>query len=335
MCMADGERAGEAGIMTRNLAPQMRAVAYRQEGIVRRSQAIEEGLSHDFVRRRVRSGEWQRRGRGVYATFTGKPTPKAELWTAVLLAGPDAVLSHETAAELHGFAENPSRLIHVTVPAGRNPARYHPIPGVIIHRSRTVVAELFGPGRLPQTTAEDTVLDLVVAAASFDDAYGWICRAIARGVTVPSLLRQALARRPRMRWREWIADALDDKDEGINSPLERRYVYGVERAHGLPKAKRQARRPLDSGLCYLDNLYEEYDLCVELDGAAYHSEEDKRAGDVHVNANIANSDVRTMRFGWVAVTEGRCETAQQVAGSLRRHGWTGTPHSCRAGCPVK
>jgi hypothetical protein len=47
-------------------------------------------------------------------------------------------------------------------------------------------------------------------------------------------------------------------------------VHGVERAHGLPPARRQARRRHGSGNRYLDNLYEEYGLCVELDGNAAH-----------------------------------------------------------------
>ena len=50
-----------------------------------------------------------------------------------------AVLSHETAAEVHGLIDKPSKIIHVTVAANRNPAKYGKIPGVVIHRSRRVV----------------------------------------------------------------------------------------------------------------------------------------------------------------------------------------------------
>ena len=42
--------------------------------------------------------------RGVYADFTGAPTREAQLWAALLRAGPGAVLSHWTAAERHGLA---------------------------------------------------------------------------------------------------------------------------------------------------------------------------------------------------------------------------------------
>jgi hypothetical protein len=251
----------------------------------------------------------------------------------VLKAGSGAVLSHETAAELHGFA-NPSAKIHITIPEKRRPARRRPIPGVILHRSRTVVADLPAPWILPRTTVEDTVLDLINAAQTFDDAYAWICRALGRQITAPVLLRKALARRTRIRWRTWITEALDDAAKGINSPLERRYVNGVERAHGLPKAKRQAKRRVGSGNIYLDNIYEGYGVCVELDGAATHPNEGRWKDTDRDNANLASYGTRTLRYGWVATTEKRCRTAQQVADTLRRNGWTGTLRPCGPSCPV-
>ena len=52
--------------------------------------------------------------------------------------------------------------------------------------------------------------------------------------------------------------------------MERWYLRGVERRHKLPVAKRQARRKVDGQSIYLDNLYEEYLVCVELDGTAAH-----------------------------------------------------------------
>ena len=51
----------------------------------------------------LRAGRWQVMHRGVYAAFNGTATRRAELWGALLRAGPDAVLSHQTAAELYGL----------------------------------------------------------------------------------------------------------------------------------------------------------------------------------------------------------------------------------------
>jgi 1-deoxy-D-xylulose-5-phosphate reductoisomerase len=76
--------------------------------------------------------------------------------------------------------------------------------------------------------------------------------------------------RERFRWRHDIERALCDAAVGVLSLLEYRYVYRVERPHGLPAARRQARIIQETGSRYLDNLYEEYAVCVELDGSAAH-----------------------------------------------------------------
>ena len=57
---------------------------------------------------------------------------------------------------------------------------------------------------------------------------------------------------------------------GVHSVLEFRYLRDVERAHGLPKADRQARAVQRSSTVYRDVLYREYRVAVELDGQASH-----------------------------------------------------------------
>jgi len=179
----------------------------------------------------------------------------------------------------------------------------------------------------------DTVLDLVGQARTFDDAYGWISRAVGRRLTSPQSLSKALAGRSRIRWRAWITEALEDAADGVHSPLERNYVHGVERAHGLPTARRQAKRRHSSGTRYLDNLYEEYDLCVELDGFAAHPAESRWRDTHRDNANLVQG-TQTLRYGWPDVTEHRCQTAAEIAAMLRRRGWTGTLRPCGPGCPA-
>jgi len=185
-----------------------RALLQAQSGIVARRQALDAGWPERTIDRRLRSGAWRRIDRGVYATFTGELSRNARLWAAVLRAGPGAVLSHETAAEVHGLASKPSSRIHLSVPISRAPAGR--IRGVVIHRCRGLNPEWLPPWQLPRTSVEDTVLDLIGAARNYDDAYGWISAAVGRRLTTPELLAKALAGRPRMRWRPWVAGALQD-----------------------------------------------------------------------------------------------------------------------------
>ena len=280
------------------------------------------------------SGRWQRLQRGVYATFSGEPLRETVLWAALLRAGPGAVLSHQTAAERHGLIDEPSPVIVITVPASRSPART-PIPGVVIHRSDAIVRTRHPAMLPPCTRVEDTVLDLIQVAPTFDDAYAWICRAIGRRRTTTDRIQLAMTARKRMRWRQEIALALGDAADGALSVLEYRYVHRVERPHRLPAARRQARVRHSTGNRYLDNIYDEYGACVELDGTAAHPADEQWRDKRRDNVNTISGLV-TLRLGLLDLGDRRCETAMGVATLLRRHGWTGSPHPCpRPACAVR
>ena len=245
------------------------------------------------------------------------------------------MLSHETAAEVHGLTDKPSAKIHITVPPGRHPARHKPIKGVVIHRSDQSRPARLPEWKLPRTRIEDTVLDLVATADTFDEAYSWISSALSRRLVSIEMLREAIGRRSRIRWRVWLNEALADAGEGAYFPLERRYARDVERAHGLPQAERQARRAIGGRIHYKDNWYAEYRVCVELDGPTYHRDEQVQMDKRRDNLNLAVDTAQTYRFGPVDVTERACESAAMVAATLRRRGWRGQPHPCRRpGCKV-
>lgn len=305
-----------------------------QAGIVDRSQAARAGFTRRHVAHRLKTGVWQRVFPGVYATFSGPLSREAWLWAAIRWAGEGAMLSYQTAAEVQEVIEKPiGTKIHVTVPLRRRPAQLRSVRGIVVHRSDQSQAEFVGPFKLPRTRIEDTVLDLVVAAPSFYHGYDWIGRAVSRKAVTVSRLRAALAARRRIRWRGWLTDALEVSPNGVHSALELRYLRDVERAHGLPKSQHQARRQIDGRVHFKDNWYAEYRVAVEIDGPAYHQNERVQADKDRDNANLAVDDVKTFRFGPVAVTERACETAAMVAITLQRNGWPGSPHRCRrSGC---
>jgi len=319
--------------MYENVTADLGTTLEYQAGIAGRQQVLQSGLSRNVVRRRVESGKWRRLRRGVYATFTGPLSREAELWAALLRAGAGATLSHQTAAELHELIDQPSDNIHITVPVTRNPGRRRATAGLVIHRSSRIEEARHPVLWPPRTRVEDTVLDLVEAARDFDEAFTWIGRAVGRGKTTAPRLAAAAAARKKMRWRAEITAALADVADGVRSVLERRYVTGVERAHGLPRATRQLRRLHATRVTYMDNFYEEFDVCVEVDGNAAHPA-DKRWDDIRRdNTNAAQGSV-TLRFGWVDVTQYSCRTAMLIGDTLREQGWTGSLRACSPGCPA-
>jgi Transcriptional regulator, AbiEi antitoxin len=128
----------EADAMPAALPPECLRLLDSQDGVITVGQAVSAGVPAKAVRAWVRAGRWQVMQRGVYAAFNGRPARRAELWAVLLRAGPEAVLSHQAAAELWGLLDGPSPVIHVTVPHDSNPERRGPIPGVVIHRSRSL-----------------------------------------------------------------------------------------------------------------------------------------------------------------------------------------------------
>jgi hypothetical protein len=288
-------------------------------------QAETAGLSDRRIEAFVRSGRWQRIGCGVYAAFTGEPPRAAVMWGAVLRAGPHSTLSHDTAAELNGLFDKPSKLLHVTVPLSR---RVRSGSGLVIHRSRRVL-EAREDGLLPpRTMVEETVLDLAALATSFDDVASLLARACQRQLTTPVLLVQSMELRPRVRWREEIGLALPDVAHGAHSPLELRYLRDVERAHGLPDSNRQVFATKRGRAVFRDVHYRDYAVVVELDGAASHPDDQRWQDKRRDNAAAADGLV-TLRYGWADVTERPCETALEVGRVLLRHRWPGPLRRCR------
>ena len=305
-----------------------------QADAIASSQGASAGIAPHTMRNRASSGRWQRIQRGVYATYSGAPARETLLWGALLRAGPGAVLSHQTAAERHGLIDEPSPAIIITVPASRSPARTR-IAGVVIHRSDAIVRTRHPVMLPPCTRVEDTVLDLIQVAPNFDDAYAWICRAIGRRRTTADRIRRAMDARKKMRWRRELAAALDNAADGALSVLEYRYVRRVERPHGLPAARRQARVRRHTGNRYLGNLYGEYSVCVELDGTAAHPADEQWRDKRRDNSNTLQGIV-TLRFGFPDLADRQCETAHAVAALLRRRGWRGLPHPCsRPACALR
>jgi Protein of unknown function (DUF559) len=319
------------GRMNTESTPAWRALLELQAGIISRGQALCHGLDDDIIESRLRAGRWCAVHWGTYATFTGGLSRDAALWAAVLRAGPGAALSHRTAAELLGITSDRSGLIHLTVPLGRHP---EPIRGAVVYRSGRIAAATHPVQLPPRTRVEDTTIDLTQSAASFDEACDWVFRAVGGRLTTAARLQAALDARPKVRWRAGLTIALADAGSGVHSILEARYVRDVELPHGLPAATRQARTAEVPRARYVDNLYEEARLVVELDGQVAHGIAQRRADTRRDNAHAA-AGIVTLRYGWTDVTERPCAVAQQVAEVMARRGAPVSPRPCSPTCPIR
>ena len=292
-------------------------------------QALGAGLSRHIIAGRLESGRWQRLHRGVFATFSG-PVPRAvHLWGAVLRTGDNAVISHYTAAEVWKLSDEPSASIHVSVPKQAGPLI---IPGLVLHYSSRLPGARH-PARLPpQTTLEETVLDLAGLSRTAEDAVAWAIKACQRRLSTPDRIIAALAKRTRAHWRRDLIDAIAEVRSGVHSPLELRYLRDVERRHGLPRGERQVLTVRSRARQYADVRYTDYGVVIELDGVMAHSAEARKYDSRRDNANALDG-FQTLRYGWAPVAYHACTVAREVADLLRARGWGGTPSACGKGCP--
>jgi predicted transcriptional regulator of viral defense system len=132
--------------------------ALAQHGVIALHQLRALGLSARTVQNRVAAGRLHRIHRGVYSLVPRQLLTREGLYMAAVLAcGPGAVLSHRSAARLHGLRNYGYHRIEVTVP--KRSARTH--SGVAVHRSTTLSqADVTTVNGIPTTTVARTLFDI-------------------------------------------------------------------------------------------------------------------------------------------------------------------------------
>jgi very-short-patch-repair endonuclease len=206
---------------------------------------------------------------------------------AVLACGPDAVLSHRSAAALWGIRETAQTLIDVTVPR-----RGHNRGGITLHRATLHPDDKATLDHIPTTSLPRTLLDLaslvplkaVVRALEEAERKRLIdTRAIhgllerANGHRGAGTLSQALA-------------SYDPQATQTRSELERRFL-ALTRKAGLPPSTLNTLVEQFE----VDVLWPEQKLIVELDGYAYHRTRKSFERDRRRDAALLTAGYRTLR----------------------------------------
>jgi hypothetical protein len=124
-----------------------------------------------------------------------------------------------------------------------------------------------------------------------------------------------------------IDDVLADVASGALSALERRYLRDVERAHALPRARRQRVAPG----AVRDVEYRRWLTRVELDGRLGHEFSSDRWDDRDVDSAVEGH--LTVRIGWRQVLE-PCRLAGRMARILAARGWPDRPQPCGPSCQI-
>ncbi|HEX5713866.1 MAG TPA: DUF559 domain-containing protein [Solirubrobacterales bacterium] len=207
---------------------------------------------------------------------------------AVLACGPEALLSHQSAAALWGIRRQRAGDIHLVVPLGRPRQR----PGIRAHRRRD--HEM--PGRrevdgIPVTHPVATLVDLA-ALIPIGQVEAAVNEADHRRLVNPEQLREALDPLPRWPGTGRLRKLLDGPTTTLtSSQLERRFLP-LAHAARLPSPQTQAW--IDG--YRVDFFWPELGLVVETDGLRYHRTATKQASDKRRDNAHAISGLTTLRF---------------------------------------
>ncbi len=261
-------------------------LVHRQHGAVSRAQLLGLGLSPEAIFHRIRSGRLHPVGRGVYAV--GRPQlSRAGVWAAAILScGPDAVLSHRSAAAMWRV-DSEGGDVDVTVPLETRRRR----PGIAVHRAALGVADVTSEEGIRVTTVERTLLDLarVVSRRRLEAA---INAADKYDLVDPESLRAKLPDYDGLPGIAVLRGVLDRRTFVLtDSELERRFLPIASQA-GLPVP--QTRRRV-SGF-KVDFYWPDLGLVVETDGLRYHRTAAQQTRDRQRDQAHATAGLTPLRF---------------------------------------
>lgn len=299
----------------------------RQAGVAARPQLLATGLADHDLRRLVRQRRLVPVHPGVYVEHTGPLTWLQRAWAAVLAV--DGALCGESALRA---ADGPGRRGHddaapirVAVDRARNVVAPD---DVVVHHVAGLADRVLQNASPPRVRVEDALLDVAARSRTDLRAIALLADAVQSRLTTADRLAATLSARRRIGRRALLAGALADIADGTCSVLEWEYLRRVERAHRLPRPRRQA--PGAAARPTLRDIdYPEFGLVVELDGRLFHDSAASRAADLERDLDSAVAERRrTVRLGWGQVVDRPCATAGKVAALLAAGGWAGQLLPC-------
>ena len=291
-------------------------LAERQHGVVGRAQLRELGLSGTAIDKRVAAKRLLRIHRSVYAPGHAPLTTTGRYLAAVLASGPEALLSHRSAAALWDLRDDRRRTVDVTAP-GRPGRRQR---GIEIHRSRTLlrpddVVALYG---IPCSTLARTLVDMAEVAGE-DTLARLVAQAEFQRLLILDEVMAALGRAhgrhgaPKLRR---VLTRLDPDPPGLTrSDLEERFLALCDGA-GIPRPRVNVSMTLGGEEMQVDFLWDRARLIAETDGHAAHGTRQAFERDRRRDQVLQLAGFRVARFTWRQVRDTPAEVTQVIRGLL-------------------
>ena len=246
------------------------AAAQAQDGVLARRQLRALGVTRDQEYAQLSAKRWAAAPPVAVVLHNGPPTPRQQLWVAVINGGPGAALAARTALAVDGLTGWEREAIEIVVPHG---AGVQSRPGLRVHESRRFdpVADVHATRQPPRTRPARSAVDAAAWSRHPRTAVGVLAAVVQQGLARPDELADELERAGRIRWHRLLAHAVADIKGGAQALSEIDFAR-LCRRYRLPEPVRQAVRLEASGRRrYLDAEWTRSDgrrVVAEVDGAS-------------------------------------------------------------------
>jgi very-short-patch-repair endonuclease len=285
-------------------------LASRQHGVVARRQLLALGFSKAAIAGRIRAGRLIPIHAGVYLVGHGARPPLATEMAAVLACGPDAVVSHRSAAALWRLIDAPQGdCIAVTVPRTWAPVR----PGICVHRAASLTRrDRRLLRRVPISSPARTLLDLA-ALVELPELESLVADAERRTLIHTRELADQLERNPGRRGAATLRRLLEriERPALTRSEAERKMLATL-RAGGLPSPQTNV---WIAGF-QVDFVWARAWVIVEVDGFAFHADRAAFERDRRRDAELQAHGYRTIRITWRQLVDDPSGVLDRIARTL-------------------
>ena len=285
----------------------------RQQDVIARTQAFERGLGREQVRYLLRDGgPWQRLLPGVYVAHTGSPSADQRELSALLYAGPRAVLTGPASLRRFGLDVPRADVVDVLVPAN---VQKHDVRFVRVHRTSRLPRGFCVAGEVRYAFVPRAVADASRELTDIGDVRAVVAGAVQRRMCSIGHLVEELDHGPKQ-GSALLRRALAEVADGVRSAAEGQLRALIMRS-GLPMPMFNPR--LFAGRAFLavpDCWWPDVGVAAEVDSRAWHLSPRGWESTLARHARMAAVGIIVLHFAPGQIYTERTEVAGLIRSAL-------------------